>query len=146
MNTTLFDFMPNIKEQMVKNTFSTLMMAEYNDNNEGVYLYEVLQRLIQLKSTFDIKIKSSDRSISMKSVKLKSIRFNTKSITLQFNNASFDIDDICHIKGISIPIKKDIRDNIDKSLQILKQYDADEVKPIIELMNRYKIKEDLFFQ
>jgi len=146
MNTTLFDFMPNIKEQIVKDTFSTLMMAEYNDENEGVYPYEVLQRLIQLKSTFDIKIKSSDRSISMKSVRLKSIRFNTESITLQFNNASFDIDDLCHIKGISILMKKDIRDKVDQSLDILSKYDADEILPMIQLMKAFQTKQDLFFQ
>ncbi|OZA01776.1 MAG: hypothetical protein B7X89_12060 [Sulfuricurvum sp. 17-40-25] len=146
MDTTLFDFMPNIKEQIVKDTLSTLMIAEYNDVNEGVYPYEVLQRLMQLKSTFDIKIKNSSLSTSMKSVTLKSIRFNTESITLQFNDATLNIDDICQIKGVSIPMKKDIRDKIDQSLDILSKYETDKIEPMIQLMKAFQIKQDLFFQ
>lgn len=145
LNTDRFDFIPLIKEQSIKDTVSEVILNEYNEDNKGVYPYEILQTMILTKSLCTIHIKNSQLNIKMKSVKLKKIIFKTDTITLQFDNSKFDIDSLGHIKLIEIPKTKGLRDRVDKSLGLLQRYDNKSVKPLIDLLTACQNYEDLTF-
>lgn len=145
LNTDRFDFIPLIKEQSIKDTVSEVILNEYNEDNKGVYPYEILQTMILTKSLCTIHIKNSQLDIKMKSVKLKKIIFKTDTITLQFDNSKFDIESLGHIKLIEIPKTKGLRNKVDKSLELLQKYDNKSVKPLIDLLTACQNYEDFTF-
>lgn len=141
-----FALITSIKEQSIKDTVSEVILNEYNEENKGIYPYELLQTMILNKSPFNIEIKNSELHIKMKSVKLKKVTFNTDTITLKFNNSKFEIESLENIKLIEIPKTKNLKNRVDKSLQLLEKYDYESVKPLINLMIGCQNKEDIFFQ
>ncbi len=146
MKTNLYDFVPYIKEQSIKDTVSKILVGNYNDNNEGKYTYELLQTLISLKSIFNVKIKNSTLNIEMESVKLKKITFNTDTVTINFNNSKFEVSSLEDIKLIKVTKTNGLRERVDESLKLLEKYDTVSVKAIIDLLVRYQVKEDVCFK
>ncbi len=146
LNTDLYELMPIIKQQSIKDIMSEVVINDYNKENKGAYPYELLQTMVFTKSPFTVQIKNSQINIKMKSVKLKKITFNTDTVILEFKNSKLEVESLGHIKLIDIPKKKDLRDRVEKSLIVLEKYDNESVEPIIEFFNGFKVSEDIFFQ
>lgn len=142
----LFEFLPTITNRKVADTVSILLIHKYNTDFEGVYTYEVLQTLSQLKTPFEIKIKNKTINSTLKEVILKKVVFNIDTVTITFNNSQFELESLGDIKGIYISIPKDIYNNIDESLEYLEKTDTESSKKIVELLREYKVANENFFQ
>jgi hypothetical protein len=77
---------------------------------------------------------------------LKKVVFNIDTVTITFNNSQFELESLGNIKGIYIPIPKDIYNNIDESLEYLEKIDTESSKKIVELLREYKVENEDFFQ
>lgn len=141
---TIFQLLPTIKPKVVRDTVSSLILHKHNKENDGVYPYEILQTLLTSKTPFNIKLKNKSINSTLKGVTLKKMVFNTDTVSLTFNNSSFEIDSLNNIKDIKIQLSKDIYENIDTSLEYLRGLDTD-VSSLIGLLNEIKNTKEMFF-
>ena len=141
-----FQFLPMIKPKIVKDTVSTLLLHKHNEEFEGIYTYEILQTLQSTKTPFDIKIKNKSINSSLKGVSLKKVVFNTDTVTVTFNNSQFKLESLDNIKGIHIPISKDLYQNIDDSIKYMDNSEEETAEKIVSLLTEYKTQKEIFFQ
>lgn len=144
---TIFQFLPTIQSKIVRDTVSSLILHNHNKDNDGVYPYEILQTLLTTKTPFNITIKNKSINSTLKGVTLKKVVYNTDTVSVTFNNSSFELESLNNIKKIEIPLPIDIYDRINKSLDYLKDKNKDKsIDKLVLFLREFKAANEIFFQ
>ncbi len=128
------NYLSAIDNQELKITLSKILISVDNDSKSRYSLLTLLQ-LLKLKSSMNIKIKNKDSEFCAYNVKFEHIQFDDSVTILYFNKCSFQIDSLTSIIDIDFLDTLPLKDNIQKSLDILETYSNTTIEKIKEFLH-----------
>ena len=132
------DFFLDDDKDEIKVTLAKILVS-LNVESKAHYSLLTIIQLLELNSAVKIRIKTKNCEFAASNIKFNKLQFNDKTIVLHFDNCSFEIDgieDILHIDSIDTVA---LKDNILKSIEILRRYPKSETEQFINFLNLYKI-------
>ncbi len=136
VDTVNSDFFLDEDKEELKKTISKVLVS-LNVESKAHYSLLTLIQLLELQAAVKVRIKTKKCEFAASNIKFNKLQFNDDSMILYFDKCSFEIDGIEDILHIDSMDTVSIKDQISKSLEIVKTYPQNQTVQCVNFLNKY---------